>query len=82
MDGKDFLAYYGAALGLGLLSVVLCQRLSGSSNVSREVQGSMCTVSPQNKSGEKSLEISGWEHLPCPLVQVQIAFGCERGEAR
>ena len=51
-----FLAYYGAALGLGLLSVVLCQRLSGSSNVSREVQGSMCTVSPpplQKKVGKK-----------------------------
>ena len=41
-----FFAYYGAAWGLGLLSVVLCQRLSGSSNVSRE------GVSPKKTGGK------------------------------
>ena len=38
MGGKKFSFWptSGAACGLGLLSVVLCQRLSGASNLSRE----------------------------------------------
>ena len=52
-----FLAYYGAAWGLGLLSVVLCQRLSGSSNLLREVPGSMCTVSPKKRGGGNHLRL-------------------------
>ena len=53
MGGKElsFWPTSGAAWGLGLLSVVLCQRLSGASNLSREVQGSMCTVSPKKGGG-------------------------------
>ena len=40
-----------------------------------------CVQLVQQGGGGESLEIRGWEQVPCPLVQVQIAFGCEQGEA-
>ena len=84
MGGKEFSFWptsSGAACGLGLLSVILYQRLSGANIFLREVCKA-AFVQLVQKGRKKTLEIRVWEHVQCPFVQVQIAFGREQGEAR
>ena len=86
IGGKElsFWPTSGVAWGLGLLSVVLCQRLSGSSNLSREVQGSMCTVSPKKGGGNlMRLEVGSMCYVRSYNVRLLSVVSRERlGEGK